>query len=137
MTQVLICELRFRIISEHCPPHCHLSGAVIGLAAGALTMTCVMLLWNYLITPLYLGYSREAVAKLLLPAFLPFNLIKSGLNAALTFLLYKPVITALRKSGYISAGSSGPGERHMGMILVAAAVGLACILPILSMIGVI
>lgn len=79
-----------------------LSGAVIGLFTGCVTMVAVMMLWNYLITPLYMGYPREAVAKLLLPAFLPFNLLKSVLNAAITFLLYKPVITALRKSGYVA-----------------------------------
>ena len=52
-------------------------------------MVSAMLLWNYLITPLYMGYPREAVAELLLPAFLPFNLLKSGLNSGITFLLYK------------------------------------------------
>lgn len=29
-------------------------------------------------------------------AFLPFNLIKGGLNAGITFFIYKPVVTALR-----------------------------------------
>ena len=48
-----------------------LAGAVAGLAAGCAVMVSAMLLWNYLITPLYMGYPREAVAELLLPAFLP------------------------------------------------------------------
>lgn len=72
-----------------------LSGAVIGLFCGWVCMIVVMLLWNYLITPIYMGCSREMVAKLLLPAFLPFNFIKGGLNAAITILLYKPVLQAL------------------------------------------
>ena len=38
-----------------------LSGAVIGLASGWLITVVVMLLWNYLVTPLYMGYPREAV----------------------------------------------------------------------------
>lgn len=54
-----------------------LSGAVIGLASGWLITVIVMLLWNYLVTPLYMGYP-EAVVELLLPAFLPFNLLKGG-----------------------------------------------------------
>ena len=29
-------------------------------------MTIIMLLWNYLITPLYMGYPREAVVEMLL-----------------------------------------------------------------------
>ena len=87
-----------------------LAGAVAGLAAGCAVMVSAMLLWNYLITPLYMGYPREAVAELLLPAFLPFNLLKSGLNAGITFLLYKPVVSSLRKSGLIDA-PSGPAAR--------------------------
>ena len=54
-----------------------LSGAVLGLAAGCVTMVTVMMVWNYLVTPLYMGYPREAVVELLIPAFLPFNLLKS------------------------------------------------------------
>ena len=50
-----------------------LKGAVTGLVIGVVVMTSVMLLWNYLITPIYMGYPREAVAALLVPAFLPFN----------------------------------------------------------------
>ena len=67
-----------------------MKGALIGLGIGCIGMTGVMLLWNYLITPLYMGYPREAIAQLLIPGFLPFNLIKSGLNAGLTLLIYKP-----------------------------------------------
>ena len=60
-------------------------------------MITVMLLWNYLVAPVYMGYPREEVVKLLLPAFLPFNLIKSSLNALLTMLLYQPVVHILRR----------------------------------------
>lgn len=72
-----------------------LSGVVIGLICGWVCMIVVMLSWNYLITPIYMGCSRETVVKLLLPAFLPFNLMKGGLNAAITMLLYKPVLQVL------------------------------------------
>ena len=72
------------------------SGAMIGLFCGWGSMVLVMLLWNYLITPVYMGYPREAVAELLIPVFLPFNLMKGGLNAAFAMILYKPVVTAFR-----------------------------------------
>ena len=62
-----------------------------------------MMLWNYLIAPIYMGHPREEIAKLLLTAFLPFNLIKGGLNAGLTMLLYKPVVTVLRRSNVIES----------------------------------
>lgn len=75
-----------------------LSGAIVGLFCGWGCMVLVMLFWNYLITPIYMGSSREAVAELLIPVFLPFNLIKGGLNAAITMVLYKPVVTALGRT---------------------------------------
>ena len=85
-----------------------IKNAVIGLVVGVLLMTAVMLLWNWLITPIYMGQPREFVATLLIPYFLPFNLIKGGINATLTILLYKPVVTALRKAKLVkpSSGSS-------------------------------
>ena len=78
-----------------------LGGAVLGLVSGVLLMTAAMLLWNYLITPLYMNQPREQVAPLLIPMFLPFNLFKGSLNAALTLLLYKPVVRALRRARLI------------------------------------
>jgi len=73
-------------------------GAVIGLALGTISLTVVMLLWNYLITPIYMGMPREVVAAMLPTVFLPFNVVKGGLNMAVILLLYKPVVTALRKA---------------------------------------
>ena len=59
-------------------------------------MVFVMLCWNYFIAPIYMGYPREAVAELLISAFLPFNLIKGGLNAGIAMILYKPAVSAFR-----------------------------------------
>lgn len=110
-----------------------LAGAVIGLFTGSLMMVMVMLLWNYLITPIYMGYPREAVVELLLPAFLPFNLLKAGLNAGGTFLLYKPITTALRKTGYISNAQNVPNHKPIGLWLLSCAIIVTCVLVILSL----
>lgn len=75
-----------------------LRGAIIGLGFGCVLNVLSMLLWNYIFTPFYMGQPREAVAALLLPVFLPFNLFKSTINVLLTFLLYKPVSKALVNS---------------------------------------
>lgn len=116
----------------------NISGTVIGLITGYITMVAVMMLWNYLITPLYLGYPREAVTELLLPVFLPFNLLKGGLNAAFTFLLYKPVITALRKNGYVPASDHEIIQKnYIGLLLTAVLLIVTCILAIMSMNGII
>ena len=70
--------------------------AIAGLFGGALLMTVLMLLWNYIITPLYMHTARADVAAMLVPVFLPFNLLKGCLNATITVLLYKPVVQGLR-----------------------------------------
>ncbi len=124
-----------------------LKGAIIGLLCGVVAMVVVMLLWNYLLTPIYMGYPREAVAAMLPTTFLPFNLIKGGLNAAITMLLYKPVVTTLRKAGLApssiarrdSQGSAGAAGFTMspGVILGSALVLVTCILFALVLAGVI
>ncbi len=96
-----------------------------------------MILWNYLITPFYIGYPREAVVELLIPAFLPFNLIKGGLNAAITMMLYKPIVTALRRSHLIETTQVSEKSRlNVGVILVALLIITTCTLFILSLKGV-
>jgi riboflavin transporter FmnP len=71
-------------------------GALFGLICSVLFMTGVMMLWNVLITPLYMGVDRAVVVGMLIPGFLPFNLLKGSINAGITLLLYKPVSKALR-----------------------------------------
>lgn len=110
-----------------------LSGAIVGLICGWGCMVSVMLLWNYLITPIYMGYPREAIVELLIPAFLPFNLIKGGLNAAITMLLYKPVITALRHSRLLDAKpATTKAHTNVGILLVTLLIIITCVLFIFS-----
>ena len=95
--------------------------AIAGLFGGALLMTVLMLLWNYLITPLYMGTSRSDVAAMLLPIILPFNLLKGCLNAALTALLYRPAVQALRKARLVPASDSAPVKKSGKLLLWAGA----------------
>lgn len=111
-----------------------LKGAVAGLIAGSVTMVCIMLLWNWLITPLYMGVARSAVEGMLLPAFLPFNLLKAGLNTALTLCLYKPLVTALRKTGLVETGAK-KGRSKIGIYIFAGGLLLTCIFLLLVMQG--
>lgn len=116
-----------------------LSGAVIGLIIGALSSTATMLLWNYLITPFHLEIPRSEVAKLLIPALLPFNLIKTGLNAAFIMLLYKPIINALKKANLISNVDSKQtiARRNLGTVLISIVVIASAVLLALSLNGII
>ena len=117
-----------------------LKGAVIALVSGIVGMVIVMLLWNYILTPIYMGYPREAVVALLPTVFLPFNLLKGVLNAAFVMLLYKPLVTTLRKAGLVSpsAATNEEGAPHKirpGVVLISAALIITCVLIILAITG--
>ncbi|MCL2507804.1 MAG: phosphatase PAP2 family protein [Oscillospiraceae bacterium] len=108
--------------------------AVFGLLCGAALMTGAMLLWNYLITPIYMGVPRAAVAGMLIPAFLPFNAIKSLLNTAGTLILYKPVVRALRGARLMPKPTEAEGKNRSATVAVAvfsAAITAACVLVIM------
>lgn len=114
-----------------------MGGAIAGLALGSVVMTIVMLLWNYLITPHYMGVSRADVAGLLIPAFLPFNLLKAGLNSSFTLLLYKPLVTGLRKAGLVESPRSSGKGRTPGVVIFALILRATCVLLALVLKGVI
>ncbi len=93
--------------------------AIIGLVAGSISMIAIMLLWNYIMTPIYMGVPREAVLDLFLPLLIPFNAIKAGLNSALVLFLYKGVVTALRKSRLVpERESNDSGNKKMNTIIM-------------------
>ncbi len=115
-------------------------GAVIGLALGTICLTVVMLLWNYLITPIYMGMDREqVVVPMLIPVFLPFNLVKGGLNMALILLIYKPVVTALRKARLVPESRSleqSQSKLNAGFLLFAFALLATCVTFALVLMGI-
>ena len=114
-----------------------MAGAVFGLAAGSAVMVAAMLLWNYLITPLYMtGTSRADVAAMLIPVFLPFNALKAGFNSALTLLLYKPVVTALRRIGLAEKKTAHAGSSKLGIYLFAGILLVTCVLILLVLRGI-
>ena len=115
-----------------------LAGAVLGLLLSSMAMITTMLLWNWLITPLYMtGTSRSDIAAMLVPVFLPFNALKAGFNSALTLMLYKPLVSALRKTGLIPKISSKSASAKWGIYLLSAALLATCILLLLVLRGII
>jgi riboflavin transporter len=70
----------------------NLKGAIVSLVAGSIVFIILAIAMNFLITPIYSpGVTVEAVAGMVVPILLPFNLIKCGINGVATGLLYKPV----------------------------------------------
>ena len=111
-------------------------GALIGLGTGIILTTISMLLWNYIITPIYFGISREAVAAMLIPGILPFNLIKYGINAGASLFLYKPVIGALRSSHLVMTEEK-PHEKSNEMVVLGAFIVISLVMLILGYQGII
>ena len=107
-----------------------MSRAVIGLAAGSLSMIAVMLLWNYIMTPIFMGVPREAVLDMFLPVLIPFNGIKALLNSALVLLLYKGVVTALRKTKLIPTRDSNDGTNKNANTIIVVVVSAALVITL-------
>ncbi len=109
-----------------------LGGAIVGLTLSSMLTVALMLLWNYLVTPLYMGVPREAVEAMLLPVFLPFNIIKCGLNTALTLLIYKPCVKAMRQVGLLKAKDvEKEGKSRVSISIIIASAFLIAVMIVL------
>ena len=108
--------------------------AIIGLFSGVVVMAIVMILWNYIITPIYMGIPRADIVGMLAPVFLTFNLLKGFLNAALTYLLYNPVIKGLRAAHLVPKSTSDkPKKVNTVLIIVSAGILITGTFIILAM----
>lgn len=106
-----------------------LKGACSALTAGSVCATATMLVLNFLLTPIYMNLPRETVASLLVPAILPFNIIKCVLNSAFTLIIYKPFVNVLRRSNLVADNESASGSA-MGVVAAAILLIVVCTLAI-------
>ena len=106
-----------------------LTNAVFALVCACIAMVVVMLAANLVITPLFMasrGMTKQAVEEMIVPLLLPFNVIKSVLNAALVLLLYKPISLALKKARL--GGTENTAVKLNKNSIVVAAVAIALII---------
>jgi Predicted membrane protein len=92
-------------------------GAIQGLIAGVLMMTVIMIMWNYLITPIYLKIPREAVVDMILPYFLPFNLMKGAINTVIILMVYHSVFLPLFKRFNFVEGAKDNKKSEITMLV--------------------
>ena len=119
-------------------------GAILGLGVAVLSMAACMVAWNYIVTPYYMSMGditdvetkRKIVGGMLASVFLPFNLIKGGINAGLAMLLYKPIVDALRGAGLVAPSQNKKSRFSLGFTLFALAVLATFVLLLLIMLGV-
>lgn len=116
------------------------SGAVIGLCVGVVFRLLGMIVFNYIVTPMYFKMPRAAVVDLM-PMIALFNLVKGTLNAALLMILYPPVSKTLRKIGLVAPSKSqgsAEGQKFSYVPLIVSLVVLAgAVLVVLKMLKVI
>lgn len=70
---------------------------IVGLVLGSLAMTAVMVPLNIVFTGIFLGQGAKAVAELLIPAIIPFNLLKACINSAATVAIFAPTAKILKR----------------------------------------
>lgn len=104
-------------------------GAVLSLVCAVLSLTVVMALWNLVVTPIYTGFPRAEIVKLM-PVIIPFNLIKGGVNAALIILLYKPIKSALAGAGLTEEVQTGKNATW-NVIKMVSFVILLCLVALI------
>lgn len=108
--------------------HKTIYGAVIGLSVAVPVTVGVMLGANLLITPLFMKTTVEVVLELIPTLLLPFNIIKSVLNAGFVMLFYKPISNALKMAGvgrnenYSSSAIGFSKKRTIIVTLVSVAI---------------
>jgi riboflavin transporter FmnP len=112
-----------------------ISGAVMGCLFAVLVMTALMLIANVLITPFYMGAPRETVIKMIPSLLLPFNLLKGIMNAAITIIIYKPITSALKRTGLVTANGSTDKKKFVLLTISAVVVIIIATLIILSLLN--
>lgn len=89
---------------------------VLATLCGIAVVTVLMVLWNVLLTPIYMKVDRMEIVRDLLSIYVPFNLLKATINGVLSAILFFPVQRAMAQVWHVSgkggtAGSSGDLKR--------------------------
>ena len=77
--------------------HRSLGGEIASLGCGTAAMVAVMTLWNMLLTPLFMKAPFEQAMQLMLPAIIPFNLIKAGGNSLIAYFVFKAIEQVMKR----------------------------------------
>ena len=88
-----ICATLFFVVPAaliYCKKHT-LQGAIAGLVVGVVTATLGGVVANLTIGVAFWYGTPDAIMPLILPAVVPFNLVKTVLNSLLTLIVYKAI----------------------------------------------
>ncbi len=102
-------------------------GAIFAVVCSVFAVTAVMIFANMFITPYYMVVPQSAVIKLIPKVLLPFNFIKSVMNASLTLLIYKPVTKAFGRMGLMQRKQYQQGAAMRTVILTVCCLAVAAV----------
>lgn len=108
-----------------------ISGAFLSLGIATITLTAVMLLWNYYITPIYMKIPREVIVPMLPTVFLPFNLVKGLINSGFILFSYKPIVSALQMAGMVEKKPSDAPVKKISVALVVGIILVIVFIPVI------
>ena len=92
---VLVASLFYKYFKY---PKNNIAKNVIALILGSLTMTVVMIAMNLLLTPIFAHTTAKYIWENMMFTFIvPFNLVKSGINSAVVFVIF-PIIQKIIKN---------------------------------------
>ena len=94
------------------------TGAILSVILSVISVTAIMMVANYLITPYYMGVSRGDVVAFIPTLLLPFNLAKSVINATATLLLYKPITNVMKRMGIIKKSENSIHKYNLKSLIV-------------------
>ena len=80
-------------------------GAIAGLFSAVAATVAVMVAFNLLVTPYYMGVAVAEVQALIPVLLLPFNVVKAVFNAAMVLLFYKPISGVMQRAGVLPRSS--------------------------------
>lgn len=69
-----------------------LGGLILGLLVGAAAMVAMMVPMNFIFTVHFFGVPMDMVKTMMVPVIIPFNAIKAGLNAVISFAVYQMLV---------------------------------------------
>lgn len=70
---------------------------LLSLATGALAMVASMAICNLIFTPIFLGVPVDIVWDMMVPAILPFNILKASINGLATYFIFKSLTHFLQQ----------------------------------------
>ena len=113
-------------------------GAVIGLATAVCATVAVMMIGNIIITPLFMGVTQTAVIQMIPTIFLPFNLVKTVINASITMIIYKPISITLKRMGVtgdVYNANSQNRARSILFMVISAVIMIAAFVVLFTVLG--